>query len=116
MVYRGRLLPHDDGEGWTIAVREKLSARYVQLVRRLGERCEAEGRWEHAIALYRDGIEREPLGEPLYQGLMRCMTRLGREAEGTAVYRRLKDVLQRELAAAPSAQSRALAQQLRGEC
>ena len=113
-VYRGRLLPYDDGEGWTIAARERLSGRYLQLVRRLGERDEAEGRLEDAVALYRGAIELEPLGEPLYQGLMRCMRKLGRESEGLAVYRQLQDVLRREIAASPSAQSRELAQRLRG--
>jgi DNA-binding SARP family transcriptional activator len=67
-----------------------------------------------AMDCYRRGIEADPLAETFYQGLMRCLAAAGRQAEGAAVFRQLRQTLSVVLGIPPSARSRHLASILLG--
>jgi DNA-binding SARP family transcriptional activator len=111
-LYRGPYLPLDETENWSIAMRDRLRARFATLVTRRALGLEQTSRFEEAIACYHAGIGAEPLAETLYQGLMRCHLALGRRAEGASVYRQLRQTLSVILGISPSAQSESLGKAL----
>lgn len=111
-MYRGDFLPHDEGDSWTAAMRDRLRARFVRLVDDIGQEHEAAGRFDEAIACYRRGIEVDLLAERFYQGSMRCLAQQARRAEGAAVYRQLRQTLSVVLGIAPSPQSEQLGRDL----
>lgn len=114
-LYRGNFLPHDEGESWSSATRDRLRARFVALVVEIGHAHEQAGRCDEANTCFRRGIEVDPLAEALYQGVMRCLARQNRRAEGAAVYRQLRQTLSVVLGIAPSAQSERLGKELLGQ-
>jgi DNA-binding SARP family transcriptional activator len=107
-LYGGSFLAGDSDQPWSVQLRERLRARFVQHLQRRAAQLEKQGAWANAATLYARGIETEDLAEELYQGLMRCHRELGRPAEGLAVYRRLRQILSVVLGIAPTAQSDAL--------
>ncbi|MBX9631715.1 MAG: hypothetical protein K2X67_14450 [Burkholderiales bacterium] len=111
-LYRGPFLPLDEAESWTMAMRDRMRARFGTLVSRRASALERAARFDEAIACYQAGIGAEPLAETLYQGLMRCHLTLGRRAEGASVYRQLRQTLSVILGIAPSAQSESLGKAL----
>lgn len=88
-LYRGMLLPADAEEPWSAATRERLRAKFVRGVVRLGRQFESLGLRERAIELYLRSLDADDMAEPFYQGLMRCHAALGQDAEAIAVYHRL---------------------------
>jgi ATP/maltotriose-dependent transcriptional regulator MalT/DNA-binding SARP family transcriptional activator len=114
-IYRGNFLPHDESESWTNAARERLRTRFVRLVDETGQKHESAGSLEEAMSCYSRGIEVDPLAESLYQGMMRCLARQNRLAEGAAVYRQLRQTLSVVLGVAPSPQSERLGRALLGQ-
>jgi LuxR family transcriptional regulator, maltose regulon positive regulatory protein len=111
-LYRGPFLPLDETESWSIAMRDRMRARFATLVARRASALERDSRFDEAIACYRAGIGADPLAETLYQGLMRCYLTLGRRAEGASVYRQLRQTLSVILGIAPSTQSESLGRAL----
>ena len=114
-MYRGGFLPHDEGDYWTAMMRDRLRARFVQLVDEISQQHEAAGRFDEAIACYRRGVEADLLAENFYQGMMRCLVQQNRRAEGAAVYRQLRQTLSVVLGIAPSPQSEQLGRTLLGQ-
>jgi DNA-binding SARP family transcriptional activator len=112
-LYAGTFLPGDLEAHWTVKRRESLRSRFTRLVEDVGAAAEAQCAWEEAIAWYRRGLEADELAETFHQGLMRCYRALGRNAEGMAAYRRLRQTLSVTLGIAPSEQSQALAKSLK---
>lgn len=112
-LYRGAFLAEDEGEGWSVAARERLRGRFIHALGQYAERLEAAGESEAAIRAFLRGIDADAAVESFYQGLMRCYQRLGRRSEGIAAYQRLKQILSITLGLAPSAASERLYQALR---
>lgn len=112
-LYRGAFLAEDEGEGWPVAVRERLRGRFIHALGQYAERLEAAGEDEAAILAYLRGIDADPAVESFYQGQMRCYQRMDRRSEGIAAYQRLKQILSITLGLAPSAASERLYQALR---
>lgn len=112
-LYQGAFLAEDEGEGWPVAVRERLRGRFIHALGQYAERLEANGEVEAAVRAYLRGIDADAAVESFYQGLMRCYQRLGRRSEGIAAYQRLKQILSITLGLAPSAASERLYQALR---
>jgi LuxR family maltose regulon positive regulatory protein len=100
-LYRGEFLVHDDAP-WAFSTREKLRARYLELVSSAARRFEQEGRHEEALDLYRRGIEADELAEAFHQGLMRCHHQVGRTPEALDAYRRMRELLARVHGIQPS--------------
>lgn len=112
-VFSGGFLPADAGEPWTVSLRERLRAGFVELVEGVASRREADGEWAEAARWYQRGLDLEPLGESFYQGLMRCHLGLGRHVDGLAVYQRMREQLSAVWGVAPSARSEALHRELK---
>jgi len=111
-LYRGAFLAGDEA-AWAVPTRERLRAKFIDAVGRIGERLEAAERPEEAISLYQRGIESDNLIEPFYLGLMRCYDRLNRRTEAISTYRRLREILSVTLGIAPSATTQRLFEALR---
>jgi len=106
-VYRGPLLPHDEDDAWTTAIRLRLRDTFARLVEQVAAPLEHTDP-DAAERLYLRGIEAEPLAEACYRGLMRCHAGRGRAADVAAVYRRLRQTLSVLLGIEPSAESERL--------
>ncbi len=100
-LYRGEFLVHDE-DPWAFPMREKLRARYLELVSFTARRFEQDGRHEEALDLYRRGIEADELAETFHQGLMRCHHQVGRTPEALDAYRRMRELLVRVHGMQPS--------------
>jgi LuxR family maltose regulon positive regulatory protein len=112
-LYRGSFLQEDEGEAWSVAMRERLRSRFIHALGTQGRELEAAGRLELAVESYLRGLDADPIIEPFYQGLMRCYARLDRKSEAMAAYRRLKQMLSISLSLKPSAGTEKLYQSLR---
>ncbi|HLL13151.1 MAG TPA: AAA family ATPase, partial [Rubrivivax sp.] len=92
--YTGDLLPGARYEPWTEAARERLHARYVDLLR-------TSGQWEKLARL-------EPEDEPAHRALMQRELEAGNRAAALRWYARLKEALQQTLGVGPDRQTEAL--------
>jgi DNA-binding SARP family transcriptional activator len=111
---RGELLAGLDDE-WILEAREEYRARIGGLCARAAAAAEAAGDQTTALGLTRDWVASDALSEPAHRELMRRLAATGDRAGALAVHRRLEQRLRRELHAAPSADTRRLAEQLRQE-
>ncbi|HEY7752409.1 MAG TPA: BTAD domain-containing putative transcriptional regulator [Steroidobacteraceae bacterium] len=112
-VYRGAFLAEDEGEPWSVTMRERLRGRFIHAVAEAGRRLEEEGRAQEAVDCYLRGLDADPVIEQFYQGLMRAYASLDRRTEALAAYQRMKRLLSISLGVQPSAQSERLFQGLR---
>ena len=101
-LYRGAFLPDEDDAPWAFSMREKLRARYLELVIASARKLEQQGLFEEALDLYRRGIETDELAETFHQGLMRCHHQVGRTPEALEAYRRMRELLARVHGIQPS--------------
>lgn len=113
LLYRGAFLAHEENMPWAVLRRERLRAKFVQVVGKRGASLETAGSYEQAIELYARGIEADSLIETFYQGLMRCYDRLDRRTEAVSVYRRLRQTLSVTLGVPPSSATQRLFETLR---
>jgi pentatricopeptide repeat protein len=111
-LYLGNFLSEETEHPWSVSLRERLRAKFLNAVDRHGSSLEAAGRLDDAAAIYLGGLDAEPLAESFYQGLMRCYARQGRHAEALGTYRRLKQMLSIVLGIRPSALTETLAKEL----
>ena len=100
--YGGTFLPEDEGESWSVAPRERLRGKFIDVLSRYGATLESEGDLPGAVQCYMRGIDADPIVESFHQGLMRCYERLGKRTEAFSVYRRLKHTLSVVLGVPPS--------------
>jgi DNA-binding SARP family transcriptional activator len=113
-LYRGDLLPRDTDLPWLSAPRQRLHARFLDLVVALGQALEHAGDVERAISLYLRGTHLESTAEPLYQRLMTCYLRSGRRAQAEEAYRRCLAALSAQSGKRPSAETEFLRQAIQG--
>jgi len=112
-IYRGAFLAQEEGTPWAVPARERLRAKFIHAVGKLGLFLETNGRYETAIELYARGIDADNLVESFYQGLMRCYENLDRRSEAASAYRRLRQTLSVTLGIQPSTESQRLFETLR---
>jgi DNA-binding SARP family transcriptional activator len=103
-AYSGPLLGADENP-WIAKPRDALRAQFVRALVRLGDRLEGQGDWEHAIELYRRGLEADNLAESFYRGLMRALAAIGDHAEALNAFRRCRELLSIVLGIKPSAET-----------
>jgi len=113
-LYRGRFLPADIRESWTISMRERLRSKYLRIVARLGKQWMESKQHQKAIDLLQHGLEIDDIAEEFYQQLMLCYRSLGQEAEAVKAYHRCRVALSESLRLEPSLKTEEIYRSLRG--
>jgi DNA-binding SARP family transcriptional activator len=108
---RGDLLPELDDE-WVLAARD---AHHDRRGDALAALADAAPTAEDALPFARRRVALDPLDEPAHRDLMMRLAAAGDRGGALVVYQRLAERLRRELAVPPSAETRALAAELRDE-
>jgi adenylate cyclase len=75
----------------------------------------AKGRHEDALAIGRRLIELDDLREDTHRLLIRCYLSAGRRSEALRQYGLCRDILNREIGVEPAPETKALAEEIRGE-
>jgi DNA-binding SARP family transcriptional activator len=114
-LYKGEFLPDDEVIPDVIAMRAYLHARFLKAVYRLGECLIRTGLYDKARQAIERGLDVDTCAEELYRLLMTCLGSQGRKTDALVVFERCKKTLQAELGAAPSADTEALARDLRAD-
>ena len=112
--YQGPLFGDDVPTAWSIAPRERLHGKFLELVGGLGRFYEAGGEWANARRIYDRGLARDPLAEEFHRGLIRCELAVGEPAAALHAYRRCREVLSVVLGISPSPATLALVSKVRG--
>ena len=90
-LYGGAFLPEDGASWWAVRSRERLRGRFVGVVAGAAASMEACNRFDAAAQLYERAIMVDDLVCVFHEGLIRCLRRLGRQAEAeTALQRKQK--------------------------
>jgi DNA-binding SARP family transcriptional activator len=109
---RGELLAGVE-EDWAYALRDQHHELVAELQERLATAAEHAGDAAAAIARTREQVRLDPLSEEATRRLMRRLARSGDRSAALTAYERLETSMRRELGAAPSRETRELAQRLR---
>jgi pentatricopeptide repeat protein len=107
-LYRGPFLGSDGAQRWALNPRQRLHARFLATVSKLGAVLEDCGEGHAAEALYRHAIDIDACAEPIYRCLMRCYRRAGRVADAVEIYRLCCGSLEAAGIARPSAETEML--------
>jgi LuxR family transcriptional regulator, maltose regulon positive regulatory protein len=111
-LYQGPFLAADD-QPFVLPLRERLRARLLGQLGELAQSLCQSKACDESLALYRKGLEIDPLTEFFYQGLMRCYQCLHQPAEALKTYERCRRLLKSQLGLDPSPQTEALARDIR---
>lgn len=99
-------------EAWLDAERARLRAAAGRALLECAGQALAARRPDRALAEASRMVVLEPLSEPGHRLVMQALAALGRHAEALRHYRRLQDLLRRELGVAPDAETVALVRQI----
>ncbi len=104
-LYHGDLLPssYDD---WILAERDRLHQKFLEALEHLSELQEQAGDYQAAMRQAQRLLQAEPLREDVYRRLMRLHALNGDRAGVLRVYHTCATVLERELSAEPSPETR----------
>jgi predicted ATPase/DNA-binding SARP family transcriptional activator len=111
-LYRGELLP-DFYEPWVLTERPPLAEAYLAALHRLALEREQAGDLEGALDAAQRAISADPLREEAHYDVMRLYAAAGQPQSVLRQYQELERVLREELEETPSAEARALAEELR---
>ena len=111
---RGELLEGIEDD-WSLLARERHRERVIELLEEQALASELRGDARAAIDLTRRQVERDPFDEEVHRRLIARLAAAGDRAGAVRTFGTLTDRLRRELGVAPSAQTRELVEQLRGE-
>jgi len=112
-LYGGDLLADAVYGDWAAEEREALRLQYVEATHLLGRLHESAGRWDEAIRLYTETLQREPSFEAAHRGLMRCYALTGRRDLALKQYQTCRRMLLDEIDAAPSEETEDLHRAIR---
>ncbi len=110
-LYHGSFL-HSEDEPYVVGLRERLRSKILRVFSLAAEQFFAQAGYEQAIAVFRKGLDIEPLAERFYQGIMQCQQALGRPAEALSTYEHYRQAMQDLLGTTPSPEIAALAASL----
>jgi DNA-binding SARP family transcriptional activator len=105
----------DLDDDWVLEARGAHRERVGELLARLGEAAEERGDQDAAVRLARRRLELDPLSEDAARALIRRLALAGDRGAAIAAYEAFRAALRRELGIVPSAETRALAGELRDE-
>ncbi len=111
-MYQGPFL-RDIAEQWALPSKERLKNRYLNILAELAQRSEQSQDWQKAIQCFERCIEFDSISEENYRRLMTVYDKLGRKAEGIAVYKRCKDAISLHLGISPSQETETIHKNLR---
>jgi DNA-binding SARP family transcriptional activator len=112
-AYGGELLP-GFYESWVVLERERLAVSHARRMAALLDRLAGEARWDEVVNWAEVWIALGDTPEPAYRALMRAHAARGDASAAMAAYQRCREALRQELAVEPSAETRRLADSLRG--
>ena len=99
-------------QDWAAPARHRAEALLDDALKRLVDESSDP---QVAVEYARRRVDLDVLSESAHQDLVRCLARAGDRGAAFAAYSRMREVLDRELGAAPSAESRQLLAQLAGD-
>lgn len=108
----GRLLAGIDDE-WAISARDAHDGRLADAHEQLAQHAEQRGRHAEAVAHTRAALALDPLGEETGRSLMRRLAAAGDRSAAITTYDGLAERLRSAVGIAPSAATRALAEDIR---
>ena len=114
-LWRGPLLDGLEAGDWLDAARERDRATRGALLSALADAAAAAGDHAGAVARARERVALEPLSEEAHRELIARLAAAGDRAAAVTAYERLAERLRRELRIAPSAPTRALIAEIRGD-
>ena len=100
-------------EEWVLVARDDLRDRLGARLGRLADEAETAGDAAGAVRLTRAHVALDPLSEERSRALARRLAATGDRAAALAAYERLRERLAADLRIAPSAETRALAEEIR---
>lgn len=112
--YQGDYYVDAQDQAWAITERERLLARYLLALDRLGRIFIKQGYFEPAIDSYQRLLERDSLREDAHCQLMRCYQQLGQRGLALRQYKRCMAILANDLGLEPTEETRALYQAVLG--
>jgi ATP/maltotriose-dependent transcriptional regulator MalT/DNA-binding SARP family transcriptional activator len=112
--YRGPLFGDDDPMPWSVALRERLHGKFLQLTGSLGRFHERHEAWRQAEQVYERGLAQDSIAEEFYRGLIRCQLALGEPAAAMQTFRRCREILSVVLGVRPAPATAALVASLTG--
>ena len=112
-LLQGSFLGLEVEQPWMLPLRDKLRHRVGRLFMDLGRCCGREGRCEHAIGLYHQALEIDPLAEVFSRRLMICYAAQGRHPEALAAYLHCRKALIVRMKMLPSSSTEVLLQAIR---
>jgi predicted ATPase/DNA-binding SARP family transcriptional activator len=111
-LYRGPLL-QECAEEWAYAERRRREEAYLEHLAALAQTAETGGNFGGAAGYLRLAVDADPYREDLQRRLMESLHRAGNTAGALEVYRKLQDLLRKELNAEPTSETAALHRTLR---
>lgn len=113
-AYTGDLLPEDLYEEWTLAQRDDLRERFLDVLTALGNRQLETGYVADAADSFRRVLERDNAREAAQRGLMKTYALEGRTDRAAHQYQQCERVLRRELGVNPSRETVELHERIQG--
>ena len=107
-LYRGDLLPGDCYEDWFVNLREHYRAEFMDAMLRATELLLDAHDPHTALIFVRRAIQHDQFREDLYQAAVRCQIAAGQRSSAIDTYMQCRDKLCEELGLDPSAEMRAL--------
>lgn len=111
-AYAGELLPADRYEEWTLATRDSLRDRLLELLAALGSALLQGRRLSDAADAFRQVLSLEATREEAHRGLMQVYALEGNRGRAARQYRICEEVLGIELGVDPSAETVALREEI----
>jgi DNA-binding SARP family transcriptional activator len=112
VTYRGDLLPGDVYDDWFVGIRSHYRSNYIDAMRRAAALLLSVDDGLNALAFARRAVQVDQLREDLYQMQMRCEIQAGQRSSAIDTYFHCRDRLAEELGLDPSAETRALYDQI----
>jgi DNA-binding SARP family transcriptional activator len=101
-------------EDWLVMHQDRVRNAWADGMDALAQQYLANGQHADVIAVCTQLIDREPLREGAHRLLMQSMATIGEPSRALAHFNTLAAMLEREVGARPAAETRALAERIRG--
>lgn len=111
-LYRGDLLPGDCYDDWFSVMRDHYRTQFVDAMLRATQLLNDADDPGNALTFVRRAIQSDPFREDLYQCALRCQIAAGQRSSAIDTYFQLRSKLADELGLDPSAETRALYDQI----